>query len=54
MIGEIPHAVLTRMPRLLFWGRLREWDSLNCHSGLPIVTIHASLVPAVRFLSWQE
>jgi hypothetical protein len=33
---------------------LREWDSLNCHLGLPIVTIHASLVPAVRFLSWQE
>jgi hypothetical protein len=33
---------------------LREWDSLNCHSGLPIVAIHASLVPAIRFLSWQE
>jgi hypothetical protein len=30
---------------------LREWDSLNCHPGLPIVTLHASLVPAI---SWQE
>jgi hypothetical protein len=29
MLVEIPHAVLTRMPHLLFSGRLREWDSLN-------------------------
>ncbi len=48
-------ATIRRYDHAVFEGLvLREWDSLNCHSGLPIVTTHASLVPAVRFLSWRE
>ncbi len=43
-------SVLIPMYVLLFSIRqfLREWDSLNCHSGLPIVRTRASPVPAVR------
>ncbi len=49
MLGEIPHAVLTWIPCLLFWGRLRESDSLNCHSGLPITRRCVTNMPAGIF-----